>query len=684
MKKFPKILSCVTACALTGAMLPLTAAATANDAPQVRVIIENHTLSAQNGASWTGTLADEWVTLEQSDDAVSAFMRVLEQHGYTQTGADFGYITEINGLASEDGGDMGSWMISLDNWFTDEGIGAYTVSSGKLENGDELRFSFSCSWGTDLGYDWSGSDTSLQGIDFSAGSLDKTFAADQYDYTILLPEGTVELTVRPDVKNKSYRAKVYKNTYTPAEAGTDYKPSQAIAVEEGDVLIVGVANAAWMQANYNNASESVYRFHINVEQQIDTAVQEAESLIAAIGTVTEASEKAIADARSCYNALTDEQKKQVSNYALLTEAEKTLSQLRSQQKSHTVAELREVYQKTAPQTLTLGNEWDVINLARMNLMTDSVRKSYVESVRKAVAEQASDRLSSTRATVNAGVVTALSALGVDPTDFEGYNLLAPLADMDYVTRQGINGAVYTLIALDTKGYAVPAAPEGATPVTRDALITAILNEQQPDGGWTIDTWSGVNDGSDADMTAMALQALAPYADRSEVSAAVQRALAFLSEQQDDHGRFISYGSYDCESAAQVIIALTALRIPMDDARFVKDGRTAFDGLLEFYVEKENAFSHYAAGDANAISTYQAFTAVAALYRSEQNMTTLFDFSDTAQQQEASSQPEQSAAISVTPDQTNVRTGDEGRPAVWVLLTACSLTAGALLLRKKRA
>ena len=70
-------------------------------------------------------------------------------------------------------------------------------------------------------------------------------------------------------------------------------------------------------------------------------------------------------------------------------------------------------------------------------------------------------------------------------------------------------------------------------MTRQKLIDAILAGQLPDGGWTI---SGQI--ADADMTGMAIQALAPYYKTQEkVRTGVDRALQVLSKLQQNDGGF---------------------------------------------------------------------------------------------------------------------------------------------------
>ena len=662
-------------CAVSASMCSLTALANEQQEKKIRIVVENNTLTAESGADWTGTLLDEWVSIDDDSTAVSAFTQALSVHGYTQTGAENSYITEINGLSAEDGGAMGCWMTSLDDWIMDEGIYAYTVSSGKLESGDELRFSYSCAWGADLDYDWSGADTSLRNVVFSAGELTPGFSGDNKEYTLELPEGVDSITVRPQVLNRAYRAKVYKNTYTPAENGTDLKFDTDIQVDDGDVIIIGVASPSWMQSNYNNAEESIYQFHINTVSEIDPMVQEAESLIEAIGTVDVQSRTRIEAAREFYDSLTEEQKQKVTNYDILADAEEKISMIQPDEPKLSLSELRDNALRYFTGAPVFGNEWDVIVLARLGLADEQLRTGYIESVRAKLEEVGSATLSNTRSTVNSGVVTALTAIGADPTDFYGYDLTSPLSDIEYVTQQGVNGAVYALIALDTHGY-------GNEDIKAD-LISAILDAQEDDGGWTIDTWSGTDDGSDADMTAMALQALAPYTgSREDVSAATDRAVGFLRNNQTENAGFVSYGSEDCESCAQVLTALCAVNIDIR-SDFVKNGTTVYDALMRFYNGSDNGFSHTAPGESNYISSYQAYLAAAALYRYENSLTPVFDMTDAEiKAYKNEPDPESSAdAPAPVPDEKPVPTGETSAAAALAVVVLASLTVVTIF--KKR-
>ena len=108
----------------------------------------------------------------------------------------------------------------------------------------------------------------------------------------------------------------------------------------------------------------------------------------------------------------------------------------------------------------------------------------------------------------------------------------------------------------------------------------ILNAELPGGGWSF-----AGGDAETDITAMALQALAKYRDRKDVSEAVERGLTVLSQQQEENGGFVAYDSESSESIAQVIVALTELDVSLTDSRFVKSGNTLVSRLLEFRTEE---------------------------------------------------------------------------------------------------
>ena len=345
-----------------------------------------------------------------------------------------------------------------------------------------------------------------------------------------------------------------------------------------------------------------------------------EKLIDAIGEVTLGSESDIAAARTAYDNLTEAQQAEVKNYDKLTAAEAAYARLLAEQSKR----LQEIYQTTGDFMATLGTptvnstggEWMVIGLARSGRTVPAGYYDNVVEYVKAMAD-ANERLHRAKVTDNARVILGLTAIGKDVTNVGGHNLLKGLDNMAYVQKQGINGPIFTLIALDSHNY--PTMGD----VTREKLIQVILDAQLPGGGWTL---SGTK--ADPDMTAMAIQALAPYYKTNEtVKAAVDKALEALSALQRSDGGFGSWGTVNSESCAQVIVALTALDIdPTADSRFVKNGNTVLDALAGFYVTG-GGFKHTADGERNGMATEQGYYALAAYFRFLNGQTSLYDMSD---------------------------------------------------------
>lgn len=349
-------------------------------------------------------------------------------------------------------------------------------------------------------------------------------------------------------------------------------------------------------------------------------------LIDAIGTVTKRSGDDIAAARKAYDSLTDEEKKQVTNYRTLLAAEKAYADILKK----AAKKLGDIYKTTGDYIEKLpgdelngfGSEWYILGLARSGR---KVSDDYYKAIEKYVSKNIDEngRLDEKRATDNAKLVLVLSALDKDVADVGGHDLLKALSDLDYVTQQGLSGAIYALLAFDCRGYDIPAADKNVEQTSREELVKYILDKQLKDGGWA---YSG--DKAEPDMTAMALQALAAYYKTdAKVREAADKAVACLSKLQNTTGGYDSYGSVNSESAAQVITALTSLGIdPDNDARFVKNGVSVLDSLCSFYVD-DGGFRHVSDGKLDPTSTAQGYYAFAAYYRFADGKTPLYDMTD---------------------------------------------------------
>ncbi len=332
---------------------------------------------------------------------------------------------------------------------------------------------------------------------------------------------------------------------------------------------------------------------------------------------------------------------------------------------------------TDPEVGNIGGEWAIFAMARSGVelpeeLVNSYYAKVVQYVREHLDEQG--RLDRSRSTDNSRLILALTALGIDPRDVDGHDLLQGLSNMSYVKKQGTNGLIYALLAFDSGKYDTPANGD----VTREALIQEILARQNEDGSFYL---GGVRKTASVDVTAMALQALAPYyQENSQVKDAVDRALAWLSGQQSENGGFASDGSFNAESSAQVVTALAALGIDAArDKRFVKSGGSVLDALLRYH-QGEGVFMHTANDGADQMATEQALYAMAAYVRQQTGRNRLYDMTDAARRTPVTPiQPVQPA----TPGQGSVQTGDGESPVLWLgMSVVCLLGAAAVLRRKK--
>ena len=275
-----------------------------------------------------------------------------------------------------------------------------------------------------------------------------------------------------------------------------------------------------------------------------------------------------------------------------------------------------------PSVGSIGGEWMVIGLARSGKISKEFSDGYYSNAESYVKTVGSSKLHRSKSTENSRMIIALTAIGKDPRDIAGYNLLTPLADFNFVKKQGINGPVWALIALDTMQYDIPTDPSVSVQTTREKLINYILSNQCTDEGWDLN-----GESADADVTGMAIQALAPYVTKNTgVREAVEKALNVISNSQNSNGCFMTGGEATPESSAQIITALSAMNIDSNaDERFIKSGNSALDGLLSFSVE--NGFEHTKGKGYNQMSTEQSYYALVSFDRYKNGQNSLYDMTD---------------------------------------------------------
>ena len=282
---------------------------------------------------------------------------------------------------------------------------------------------------------------------------------------------------------------------------------------------------------------------------------------------------------------------------------------------------RAIYENTAKSPV-YGAEWHILGLARSEYAgCDEIFEKYYEDVVKKIKDS-KGVLSKNKYTEYSRTIVAVKAIGRNPKNTGGYDVTAKLLEKENVAIQGLNGPIWALIALNTGGYADSSAEFKKTAKEYTAYI---LEAEKDGGGWSLNS-SETN--ADADITGMALTALAPYyKEDSKVREAADRALAWLSEVQKDDGAYASWGTVNSESCAQVTVALTSLGIdPNKDERFIKNGKSVLDGLLGFYTD--GGFKHVSTGKLNAMATEQGYYALTAYFRFTGGKTSLYDMSDT--------------------------------------------------------
>lgn len=436
-------------------------------------------------------------------------------------------------------------------------------------------------------------------------------------------------------------------------------------LNDGDVIVL------------HYTDDYIREYACDQEQQKKTA-DEVIAMIDAIGFIDLTKGEVISAARNAYDKLTDAEKVLVTNYQALLDAEAAYAKLLSE----LGAKVEEIYKitgdfiasKGTPGTGSIGGEWAALGLARSGRI---VPAGYYDAVLKFVQENIDEngRLDRSKSTENSRIILALTAIGKDVTNVDGYNLLKGLDSMSFIKKQSVNGPVFALIALDSHNY--PTSGD----VTRDKLLDAILATQCSDGSWPVIASSKI---ADIDMTAMAVQALAPYySTNDKVKAAVDSAAAFLASAQNADGTFSENvgGTSSSESTAQVLVMLCALGIdPTMDSRFTKNGVNVLDALCGYYVTG-GGFKHISSETTpDGMATEQGYYALAAYFRLKNGQTFLYDMSDVT----ISNTP-------VTPVEPgndkkpaeNPSTGDHSQLILWMSTMVISGAAIVLLMQKKK-
>ncbi len=574
-----------------------------------------HGLARGGLTTWA---SESGVEADTSETVWDVLQRVAKKHNITFTASDNNsyhtvYISAVNGLGEFDNGKNSGWMYTVNGSHPEVGVAAKY-----LKDGDNIVLHYTDDYDYEEGGNKYGQKPS-GGTTTGGGSTGGTTTGGTTGTTT---GGTSMITTAD--RNKA--AAVDKLIEKIGNVTKDSGPAIEAARKAYNDLTPTQKRLVTKLKELTDAEKAYAKLTATDEDQ--QKAKDVMAKISKIGNVTKDSEQDIKDARKAYDALTDLQKLLVDNYETLTAAETKFAML------DTLGKVSDPYINTGdymeklgtPNVGAIGGEWMVIGLARSGRTVPGVEDYYQKAVEyvQSNIDSETGRLHKAKSTDNSRMILALTAIGKDVTNVGGYNLLAGLSDLEFVKYQGNNGPIWALLALDSGNYPVPS---GGT-TTRQALIDEILSVQTSDGGWAI---SG--DRADSDMTGMALTALAPYYKKDPtVKQAIDKAIARLSEMQDDDGGFsTTYGDgkyiATSESTAQVLTALSALGIDGDtDSRFVKNGSSVVDALLRYYVNG-GGFKHVMDGEIDGMGTEQAYYALTAYYRFLSGKTNLYDMTD---------------------------------------------------------
>ena len=251
-----------------------------------------------------------------------------------------------------------------------------------------------------------------------------------------------------------------------------------------------------------------------------------------------------------------------------------------------------------------ASEWVILDMAAYkalnpgteNVTSDSAKQTYINNAIASITDSAAGETAYSKA------ILSLTALGIDPTQLYPVNsntTVSAVAKLNALSTHSSSAwvAPYTFAAWQQGAY--------ATETQESALINSVLANQNEDGSWS--EW-----GDSIQTTANMIAGLSFY-NNAEVTAAVEKAITYLSTVQKNDGSFDAYGyGPDANTSAMVVIALALVGIdPETDTRFIKNDVSALDSLLHFALADNSGFGYTDNTTWNAYATEQGFRALIA-------------------------------------------------------------------------
>ncbi len=565
----------------------------------------------------------------EGDNAFTVLKRVLGDRVDDSGEGETVYVNGIDGLLMGDKGPFSGWVYTVNRVKPDVGAGQYN-----LKPGDELMWHFTVFLGYDIDKNYKKFDEfvaqqttppenedpvvstneapviNANDVELTIGDMfdpmENVTATDNEDgdltANIKVVENTVDI-LKEGTYKVVYEVEDSENLKTSIEIKVVVKKINGVEVEDGtgeerNPVKVSIIEEDGLKTVLENLKKE------NNITVLDEPVVQGEYIVYKIKL------SKITKSNDIYLELkvknTDKMKKIFNQYVEVPKAE--LSDM-----------IKNASNWILENTKNPGyqDEWKILGLKRGNIEVPSdYYETYYNNLVKVLKEK-DGNLSRTKYSEYSRVIIALTALGYDPTDVGGYNLVEKLFDFNNVSKQGINGVIFALMALDTKDFEIKGDAN-----SRDMMIDYIIDKQLSDGGFAL-----YGDSGEVDVTAMAIQVLAKYKDRSNVKVAIDKSLDFLSNAQMNTGGFGTNEGETAESSAQVLVALNTLGISEDDKRFIKNGNTIVDAINKFEV-KDGGFKHLLSQDtANFMSTEQVLYSLASQQRLNNGQTSLYDMSD---------------------------------------------------------
>ncbi len=300
---------------------------------------------------------------------------------------------------------------------------------------------------------------------------------------------------------------------------------------------------------------------------------------------------------------------------------------------------------------------------------EALNAAYLESLRETLAANGG-RLPNTGFVASEDdwayqsyAVLALQKLGLDPTDFEGYDLVAHVAGMDWVATAT---SPYNYQALLWFAEQFADSLQGTDIV--DAAVDALLSYYDAAAGtfvfWGDAAYCSVDDVGNA------VAALGPYCDRADVKAAVDGALGWLEGQRQPDG----YMGYAGLSSSSTAYALACYAKTGDTA-----GANAAYAMLSNFRIGDGGRYGAAVGDTEAdyaFSMPDVLFGLHAFYRS------MVPVDPVEPEPEPQPEPQPEPEPEPVPEgETNPPTGD-GNPAAAALAALLALAAVATIKKKR--